>query len=172
MDFIIISINCSISCSGLYADVEFLSDEFSHIKTKGIKRDMDKLARLTKEYNEFKATFVQNILFNPDSPSYGKKVDRTHTFFLCLFTVARKPYHLLQPVHIFFDTATFDTVERDEKITLESQLGVIGGTLGLFTGFSLSRFTLIFILIISFCSAVEIVQFLVKFLFATLNRRK
>ena len=56
-----------------------------------------------------------------------------------------------QIVHIFFDAATFDTIERDEKMTLEGSLGLIGGTLGLFTGFSL-------------LSAAEIVYFLIKFI--------
>ena len=40
-------------------------------------------------------------------------------------------------VQIYFDTATYDEVERDTKVTLESQLGLIGGTMGLLTGFSI-----------------------------------
>ena len=42
----------------------------------------------------------------------------------------------LELIHIYFDTATFDEVERDVKVTMEAQLGLIGGTMGLFTGFS------------------------------------
>ena len=79
----------------------------------------------------------------------------------------------LQIIHIFFDTATFDKVrfldifsslrslmqvERDVKITLEGQLGVIGGTMGLFTGFSI-------------LSGVEIVYYIVKYLLARLKFR-
>ena len=52
-------------------------------------------------------------------------------------------------VHIYFGTATFDLMERDTKIKMENQLSVIGGTMGLFTGFSI-------------LSAVEIVYFTVK----------
>ena len=53
-------------------------------------------------------------------------------------------------VQIYFDTATYDEVERDTKVTLESQLGLIGGTMGLLTGFSL-------------LSGVEILYFVCKF---------
>ena len=43
----------------------------------------------------------------------------------------------LELVQIFFDTATFDEIERDEKIKFEAQLSLIGGTMGLLTGFSI-----------------------------------
>ena len=73
-------------------------------------------------------------------------------------------------VHIYFDTSTFDRVEKDVKVTrkldlfklfflnllpqvtLVAQLGLIGGTMGLFTGFSI-------------LSGIEIVYFASKFLF-------
>ena len=57
----------------------------------------------------------------------------------------------LEEVYIFFDTATYDEIERDVKNSLEDQLGLLGGTLGLFTGFSI-------------LSGVEIVYFLLRFL--------
>jgi hypothetical protein len=59
-------------------------------------------------------------------------------------------YAALQLVQIYFDTATFDEIERDKKMTVEGQLGLIGGTMGLLTGFSI-------------LSAVEILYFAVKF---------
>ena len=40
-------------------------------------------------------------------------------------------------VQIYFDTATFDDIERDKKIKTEAQLSLIGGTMGLLTGFSI-----------------------------------
>ena len=52
-------------------------------------------------------------------------------------------------MQIFFDTATFDDIERDKKIKIEAQLSLIGGTMGLLTGFSI-------------ISGVEIVFFLLK----------
>ena len=52
-------------------------------------------------------------------------------------------------VQIFFDTATYDEIERDVKVTLEAQLGLIGGTMGLLTGFSI-------------LSGVEVIYYLIK----------
>ena len=53
-------------------------------------------------------------------------------------------------VEIFFDTSTYDEVEQDKKMTLEAQLGLIGGTMGLLTGFSI-------------LSGVEIIYYLLRF---------
>ena len=52
-------------------------------------------------------------------------------------------------VQIYFDTATYDEIEKDVKVTLEAQLGLIGGTMGLLTGFSI-------------LSGVEIIYFAIK----------
>ena len=55
----------------------------------------------------------------------------------------------LKLIQIYFDTATYDEIERDVKVTLEAQLGLIGGTMGLLTGFSI-------------LSGVEIIYYAVK----------
>ena len=59
------------------------------------------------------------------------------------------PESTLQLVQIYFDTATFDDIERDKKIKLEGQLSLIGGTMGLLTGFSI-------------ISGVEIIFYLIR----------
>ena len=59
----------------------------------------------------------------------------------------------LHLVRIYFDTATFDDIERDKKIKTEAQLSLIGGTMGLLTGFSI-------------ISGVEVIFFL----FRSLNK--
>ena len=56
----------------------------------------------------------------------------------------------LEMVYIYFETATFDLIEKDTKNTLETQISVVGGTMGLFTGFSI-------------LSAVEILYFTIKY---------
>ena len=53
-------------------------------------------------------------------------------------------------IQIYFDTATYDEIERDVKVTLNAQLGLIGGTMGLLTGFSI-------------LSGVEIIYYLGRF---------
>ena len=55
----------------------------------------------------------------------------------------------IRVVQIYFDTATFDDIERDKKIKLEGQLSLIGGTMGLLTGFSI-------------ISGVEIIFYLIR----------
>ena len=62
------------------------------------------------------------------------------------------PESRLEVVQIYFDTASFDEIERDKKIKFEAQLSLIGGTMGLLTGFSI-------------ISGVEIICFLAKFIF-------
>ena len=52
-------------------------------------------------------------------------------------------------MQIYFDMATYDEVERDKKIKTEAQLSLIGGTMGLLTGFSI-------------ISGVEIIFFLFR----------
>ena len=45
-----------------------------------------------------------------------------------------RDYSRLQIFHIYFDTSTYDEVEKDVKVTMEGMLGVVGGTMGLLTG--------------------------------------
>ena len=66
------------------------------------------------------------------------------------FPAATIEYAPLKVVQIYFDTATYDKIERDVKITTEAALSLIGGTMGLLTGFSI-------------LSGVEIVYYAVKF---------
>ena len=56
----------------------------------------------------------------------------------------------MQVIQIYFDTATYDEIERDVKVTVNAQLGLIGGTMGLLTGFSI-------------LSGVELINYLAKF---------
>ena len=67
-------------------------------------------------------------------------------------------YAPMQLVQIYFTTATYDEIERDVKVTLEAQLGLIGGTMGLLTGFSI-------------LSGVEIIYYAIH-LFMSLRTRK
>ena len=58
-------------------------------------------------------------------------------------------YAPLQVIQIYFDMATYDKIERDVKVTINAQLGLIGGTMGLLTGFSI-------------LSGVEIIYYLAR----------
>ena len=59
------------------------------------------------------------------------------------------PPSTLKLVQIYFDTATFDEIERDVKVKFTAALSLIGGTMGLLTGFSI-------------ISGIEIIFFLFK----------
>ena len=61
-------------------------------------------------------------------------------------------------IEIYFDTSTFEKIEQEEKMTLEAQLGVIGGTMGLLTGFSI-------------LSGVEIIYHVIRFFVSLKNTR-
>ena len=56
---------------------------------------------------------------------------------LSLFLATTLEHAPLEAVYIYFDTATYDEIVMDVSYTLEDQLGVVGGTMGLFTGFSI-----------------------------------
>ena len=58
----------------------------------------------------------------------------------------------LKLVQIFFDTASFDEIERDKEIKLTNQISLVGGTMGLFTGFSI-------------ISGIELIYFAAKVFF-------
>ena len=75
------------------------------------------------------------------------------------FPAGKRDYGKLDIFQIYLDSSTYDEIERDVKNSFEDQLGVLGGTMGLFTGFSI-------------LSGVEIIFFLVKLFFALLRSRK
>ena len=64
------------------------------------------------------------------------------------------PPSTLQLVQIYFDTATFDDIERDKKVKFNAQLSMVGGTLGLLSGFSI-------------ISGIEIIFFLIRLVMST-----
>ena len=43
----------------------------------------------------------------------------------------------LQFVRIYFDTPTYDRINKDERVKFFDILSAIGGTIGLFNGFSI-----------------------------------
>ena len=63
-------------------------------------------------------------------------------------------------IQVYFDdyTTTFDEIERSQKATVPVILSTIGGTMGLFTGFSL-------------LSGVEIVYYVAKIFFAKIREK-
>jgi hypothetical protein len=77
-------------------------------------------------------------------------------------------------VQIYFSTATFDEIKSDIKNTLETQISVIGGTMGLFTGNENSKRGVNSSTIAGFSilSGVEIIYYLIKVLMSKLTKAK
>ena len=76
------SFNCSVSCEGIYADVEWFKGN------KGKGRDKMKFRRLVSEYNTFKRNNVQHFKFDPanDSTNFRKLefyMYNTQSYLLC-----------------------------------------------------------------------------------------
>ena len=69
----------------------------------------------------YKRKYMKNIEYNPKSHF-------SQTGYHPIPSASYIEYGPVQLVQIFFDTATFDKIERDVKVTLEAQLGLIGGT--------------------------------------------
>ena len=120
-----------------------------------------KLQKLLEDYAEYKKGFAKNIKFDPQLSNLSKNISPVP-----LMPANSPPpppaatieYAPLKLVQIFFDTATYDEIERDVKVTLEAQLGLIGGTMGLLTGFSI-------------LSGVEIVYYFIKLLMSLRSKK-
>ena len=115
-----------VGCKGLYAEIDF-------VKSTSREQSNDSLATLIKEYEKYKRSQIDSFEIVYDDG----------------FQIVPKPYQPLRVVQIYFDTATYDEIERDKKIKFEAQLSLIGGTMGHLTGFSI-------------ISGIELVFFLIK----------
>ena len=132
--------SCIVGCEGLYADIDIVKSTFR-------EHSNDSLATLIKEYEKYKRSQIDSFEIVHTDRTYGDQ-----------FQIVRRPYQPLQIVQIYFDTATYDNIIRDVSVTLADQLGAIGGTMGLFAGFS-------------FLSALEIIYYVVKYLISLVNRK-
>merc|ERR1711974_406484 len=104
------STSCKIPCHGLYSDVEHEAAE----QTIGL--DTPGMGQLMKEYQAYKRGNLH------DPVPYLEGVE---------------PELKLHIVNIYFNTPTVDQITKDAKTNIMTQISVIGGTLGLFTGFSI-----------------------------------
>ena len=121
------------------------------------------------EYDRYKETWGLNIYCNHSAGAvqhFSEYESKNYTQDIIMSLAAKKSPEL-QLVHIFFDSTTFDRVERDcsvsilifffpHLVTMVAQLGPIGGTVGLFTGFSM-------------LSGIEMIYFAVKFLLSKMK---
>jgi hypothetical protein len=139
---IILEGSCPVCCTGLYADASFEEDNIS----KG--QSSNEFMKMEAAYQAYKNNYAKNLQFDSTHKNLSMCI-HLKVVYQYTFSASRKNYPL-KFVQIYFGTATYDKIERDEKVTIQAQLGLIGGTMGLLTGFSL-------------LSAVEIIYFVIKF---------
>ena len=128
---------CQVDCEGLYADVDFVNS------TVGEKsRDIMVLESLMAAYKAYKEMQFKSMTLASNNHS-----------------TVPLPYHPLQVVEIYFSTATYDEIVNDVSVSLGDQISAIGGTMGLFAGFSI-------------LSAVEVLYFMLKFFFSLMSKTR
>ena len=112
--------SCPHSCLGLYADInDFPTD-----------KDMRQYIELMqREYLAHKASFGQTVPFDNIDSKF--KALNMNDHIIPGWTPKQEDLMLVQ---VYPDTTSFDRIDRDTKNTLETQISLIGGTMGLFTG--------------------------------------
>ena len=73
----------------------------------------DELKSFTESYHMYKKKYVKHLLFNPEEEDLSKHIliNPAH-----LFPVSELEHAPLEAVEIYFDTATYDEIERDVKV--------------------------------------------------------
>ena len=169
--------SCIKNCHGIYADIQ--REAIANNNTVTIKDEKEKgFEKVFQEYEEYKKGYVMNynnfftdIAKLEGVPFLNDLVQENLTACInsggdnCLAMVKKrgrticndhnkctfKIIQLLKVVEIYLDSPTFDKVTMDAKTNFVTQVSVVGGTLGLFSGFSL-------------LSGFEIFYFIIKFI--------
>ena len=142
--------SCKRKCRGVYVDIDHDRTEDTVEYTNN---NDDLSTELFREYKRYKHGYVDNYhnYFDDIIDKKGEWPYSNHLTTNQTKDGEQKGQFLV--VNIYFDTASFDRVTRDAKTNFVEQLSLIGGTLGLFTGFSV-------------LSAIEILFFCVKLIVA------
>ena len=108
-----------------------------------------KLLSLKRDYLKIREDRLKNIAFNANATDGGSDQNEENIFSQFVSEIIL-PYDL-QFVLVGIESATYDQIEYDLALTIEGALGLVGGTMGLFSGFSV-------------LSGVEIVYYLAKYI--------
>ena len=79
---------------------------------------LEKLTLMKAEYERYKETWGLNIYYNHSAgaaQNFSEYKSKNYTQHIIMSLAAKKSSEL-QLVHIFFDSSTFDRVERDVKV--------------------------------------------------------
>ena len=92
---------------------------YRSLVTEDRQKDKETLALLRKEYELYKDQWGLNLKYSHEageSKNYSKILVYGLLYFSKTFLSAAKIPLDLQVVHIFFDSSTFDKVEKDAKV--------------------------------------------------------
>ena len=73
---------------------------------------------LSEQYKTYKENYVKYIKFDPLKPNPGKDFLTNTSKHICNSDVLVDQHTPLEEVFIFFDTATYDQIERDVKVNI------------------------------------------------------
>ena len=136
--------------------------EYEAIRFKEVEDPYDKVLHpILAEYQAYKDNYARNLGFDPNLDNLSMEILVEITLLLSVIVSAAE-YGPLHVFKIYFNTATYDKVERDLTLTFEAQISLIGGNLGLFAG-------------VSVISMVELVYWVARLIFAKVGeiiRRK
>ena len=90
---------------------EVLQQLFPNLSADEESKSVDSLTRI---YHKYKREYVKHLSFNPSMEDLSKYI--LMTLLVYLFSATEMEHSALEAVYIFFDTATYDEIERDEKV--------------------------------------------------------
>ena len=77
--------------------------------------EKDQFQLLNDKYRQYKENFMKHIQYDQDEDGYGMLyVFLTSSYLIVPAPIEHTP---LEAVYIMFDTASYDEIERDEKVT-------------------------------------------------------
>ena len=150
---------CLKECDGMYSVVHVNTN--NRTLSLNVKQSNQKLQTFFEEYLQFKRAYEVNFddFFVPflNSRGYTKgwpfineqAVDVPIVFASDGKIIERGVEQRLEIIKIYFATPTFDKVTRDARTNFVTKISMIGGMLGLFTGFSIM-------------SGIEIIYFTIR----------
>ena len=99
-----------------------LQSELEQLFSTPMEEDDKFLSLLTERYMNYKVNYVKHLFFNADTQNMSKFNNHIfQTRYLCLddsFPTVTMKHAPPESVHIYFDTATYDEIERDVKVTI------------------------------------------------------
>ena len=78
----------------------------------------DDMMTLTMAYHKYKREYVEHISFNPIAANLSKHMIELEACSMIVSAITLE-HAALEVVYLYFDTATYDEIERDVKVTLK-----------------------------------------------------